>query len=320
MSSAQKRQPKFTSPQFKAGDYVPLAILIMEGNGKVVNYHLPQKLFALKDFKQDEMMQHYFYQHPQQPVYLDQNRPDIGAFNSSIINLHKWLILNGYARQEGAANLTVHIWTEEEMAVAREEIKAAQQARQLAHAEAMAAGGDDMLISQGVNNLLGAANDLSELGTKLYAEGSLGKEEHTPVNVGTIGHIDHGVSGVSRALERVDPAAPIEAGIPESYLTVQHDGKQATITLDPADPDPADTAEYLEQKLGQLGIAGNNISYAPAAVESAVAEMQERAPDDLELMYPTDVELIQAPAARTPQYPAIDAPADLVEPQSVKGE
>lgn len=303
MSSAQKRQPKFTSPQFKAGDHVPLAILIMEGNGKVVNYHLPQKLFALKDFKQDEMMQHYFYQHPQQPVYLDQNRPDIGAFNSSIINLHKWLILNGYARQEGTANLTVHIWTEEEMAAAREEIKAAHQARQLAHAEAMAAGGDDMLISQGVNNLLGAANDLSDLGTKLYAEGSLGKEEHTPVNVGTIGHIDHGVSGVSRAMERVELAAPIDAGIPESYL---------------------------EQPAGQLGLAGNNRTYAPEAVEAAIAEQPKinlevggqigYAPDDLELMYPTDVELVQAPAARTPQYPVIDAPADLVEPQSVKAE
>ena len=270
MSVAKQRQPKFTSPVFQAGDHVPLAILIMENNGKVVNYHLPQKLYALKNFSQAEMMQHYFYQHPQQPVYLDQTNPDIGGFNASITNLHKWLILNGYARQEGKANLTVHIWTEEEMNAAREEIKA----QRLAHAEAMAALDDmesDMTISQGINNLLGGAEAVTELGTKLYAEGSLGKEQHAPVNVGTIGHVDHGKSALASMVDRATPAEPTEAGIPESYL---------------------------EQQVGQLGIPGSNISYDPAAVEATVAEMQER----------------------TPQYPAIDAPADLMEPQSVKGE
>lgn len=274
MSNAQKRQPKLSSPVFKTGDYIALAILIMQDDGRAVNYHLPQKLFAIKDFTQVDMMQAYHFQHPQQPVYIDQQRPDIGMFNSAVCNLHNWLIKNGYARQEGAADLAVHIWTPEEVKAHHDQLKAEHDARVLAHAESMTAGGDDAFISQGVNNLLGAASELNELGTKLYAEGSLGKEEHTPVNVGTVGHIDHGKSALASMVDRVTPTEPVEAGIPESYL---------------------------EQK-------------------AAVVEMQDRAPDELELLYPADMELIQEQAVRTPQYPAIDAPADLMEPQSVKGE
>lgn len=275
MSNAPKRQPKLSSPIFKEGDYIALAVLIMQEDGRAVNYHLPQKLFAIKAFKQEDMMQAYWFQHPQQPVYLDQNRPDIGAFNAAVLNLHQWMIKNGYARQEGTADLSIHVWTEEEIKEHHAQRKAEHDARVLAHAEAMAAGGaEEMVIGEGLNGLLDEGTE--EVNT-------------AAINVGTIGHVDHGITPLNKALAASAAAAVAGkgedfAGVSESYLKQQVKDLKASVELDPADPDPAGTGEFVEQTLGAIGIPGNNISYAPEAVDEAVVEM-----------------------ARTPQYPLAEA-------------
>lgn len=257
----QARRPqKPVSPVFKTGDYVPLAILIVDGD-KLKNHHLPQKLFAVKDFVQADVMLEYFFQHPQQPLMLDPNRPRPGEFNGAVCNFSNWMVERGYCtREEGTSDLKIHVWTPEEMDAHRAEVKARRDAQILAHAEAMAAGGDEgMEISQGINNLLGVSEQLLADGGKLFAEGSMDKLQHAPVNVGTIGHVDHGRTGVSEVVEAtLSPADVTElAGV--------------DIEIDPADPDPAGTRAFIEQEL----VAQRSVSDGGQAFERTAASADE---------------------------------------------
>jgi hypothetical protein len=142
----------------------------------------------------------------------------------------------------------------------RAEVKARRDAQILAHAEAMAAGGEEgMEISQGINNLLGVSEQLMADGTKLFAEGSMDKlQNDVQVNVGTIGHVDHGVTQVVHALERAadDYGQAALAGV--------------EIEIDPADPDPASTRAFIEQELvSQRSLTPDPVAYERQAGASA---------------------------------------------------
>lgn len=306
----QARRPqKPTSPVFKTGDYVPLAILIVDGD-KLKNHHLPQKLFAAKDFVQADVMLEYFFQHPQQPLMLDPNRPRPAEFNGAVCNFSNWMVQRGYCtREEGTSDLKIHVWTQEEMDTHRAEVKARREAQILAHAEAMAAGGDEgMEISQGINNLLGVSEQLNADAGKLFAEGSMDKlQNEVPVNVGTIGHVDHGLNGVNRAMERVQ------------------------IEVDPADPEPETTRAFIEQELvAQRSVSDGGQAFerpADASADEPEAFLAQERPahryDELLLGKPEGYadlpqpvinpevggQIGYAPAeepVRTPQYPLVE--------------
>jgi hypothetical protein len=203
---------------FKTGDYVPLAILVVDRDNKLKNVHLSQQLFAIKDFAQADMLTHYFFQHPQQPVMLDQHNPQVAEFNGAVTNLHQWLIKNGYCTQEGGTDIISRVWTQDEVQAARDELKARRDAQVLAHAEAMAAAGDEgMEISQGINNLLGGAEVVMAEGQKMYAEFEQAalEQDRPAVNVGTVGHVDHGQSALSQLVEQRSAASADE---PEAFL------------------------------------------------------------------------------------------------------
>ena len=303
-----RRPQKPVSPVFKTGDYVPLAILIVEGD-KLKNYHLPQKLYAAKDFTQADVMLEYFFQHPQQPLMLDPNRPRPAEFNGAVCNFSNWMVERGYCtREEGTSDLKIHIWTQEEMDAHRAEVKARRDAQILAHAEAMAAGGEEgMEISQGINNLLGVSEQLMADGTKLFAEGSMDKlQNDVPVNVGTIGHVDHGVTQVVHALERAadDYGQAALAGV--------------EIEIDPADPAPASTRAFIEQELvSQRSLTPDPVAYERQAGASADLPeaylTQERPAHELDALLadpdPATSFLLDVGAEvvrRAPQYPAIE--------------
>jgi hypothetical protein len=187
-SRAAQQPPQARKPQgpfFKTGDYVPLAIIIVK-DGRPHNHHLPQKLFALKDFKQADALLAYHFQHPQQPAMLDPRNPDVNAFNSAVVNMHKWMIANGYCRQEGTSDLKVHVWTEEEMAVARAE--EAELRKQITEGN---------LSPEALATLKAAGLDLSDIQLQPT-------EDRTQVNVGTVGHVDHGAAGETISLEEME--------------------------------------------------------------------------------------------------------------------
>lgn len=230
-----RRPAKPVSPVFKVGDYVPLAILIV-AEDKLKNFHLPQKLYAVKDFVQADVMLEYFFQHPQQPLMLDPNHPKPAEFNGAVCNFSRWMVEKGYCRQEGGTDVISRVWTPEEMDVHRAEVKARRDAQILAHAEAMAANPEEeMVITEGINNLLGGAQALMEEGQKMYGEFEQAalEQDRPAVNVGTVGHVDHGlsiaartVSDGGRAFERPEGASADE---PEAYLAMERPDHQ----LDP---------------------------------------------------------------------------------------
>lgn len=112
----------------KAGDYVPMVILVVQNGQSIMNYHLPQKLFALKDFSQTEVMHEYIFEHPHQVPMLNPQQPDPASFNSAAANFHKWLVKKGYCEVQGATNITVHVWSDEEIKAAQAEEKAKREA------------------------------------------------------------------------------------------------------------------------------------------------------------------------------------------------
>lgn len=112
----------------KAGDYVPVVILVVQGGQKVMNYHLPQQLFALKDFSQADVLLEYTLEHPFQMPMLNPQNPDPAMFNCAASNFHKWLVKKGYCEVRGANGLTVHIWTEDEIKAAQADEKAKREA------------------------------------------------------------------------------------------------------------------------------------------------------------------------------------------------
>ena len=112
----------------KAGDYVPMVILVVQNGQSIMNYHLPQKLFALKDFSQTEVMHEYIFEHPHQVPMLNPQQPDPASFNSAAANFHKWLVKKGYCEDQGATNLPVHVWSDEEIKAAQAEEKAKREA------------------------------------------------------------------------------------------------------------------------------------------------------------------------------------------------
>lgn len=197
----QARKPQ--GPFFKTGDYVPLAIIIVK-DGRPHNHHLPQKLFALKDFKQADALLAYHFQHPQQPAMLDPRNPDVNAFNSAVVNMHKWMIANGYCRQEGTSDLKVHVWTEEEMAVARAE--EAELRKQITEGN---------LSPEALATLKAAGLDLTDIQLQPA-------EDRTQVNVGTVGHVDHGEAVLARSVSdggQAFDASKLEGlPVPEAYL------------------------------------------------------------------------------------------------------
>jgi hypothetical protein len=316
-----RRPQKPVSPVFKTGDYVPLAILIVEGD-KLKNYHLPQKLYAAKDFTQADVMLEYFFQHPQQPLMLDPNRPRPAEFNGAVCNFSNWMVERGYCtREDGVSDLKIHIWTPEEINADRAAKAAARQLQIEQHAEYMAArvaeGGDEgMEISQGINNLLGVSEQLMADGTKLFAEGSMDKlQNDVQVNVGTVGHVDHGVTQVVHALERAadDYGQAALAGV--------------AIEIDPADPDPASTRAFIEQELvSQRSLTPDPVAYERQAGASADLPeaylLQERSAHELDslLVDPAPVERprrephycgtndpsVLTEEVRTPQYPLVE--------------
>lgn len=236
------------SPVIKKGAYVPLAILLVKGD-KLENYHLPQKLFALKDFDQGQIMRDYFFQHPQQPVALDPNKPNVAAFNGAVCNFSNWLVKNGYCEKRGTTDVIAHLWTPEEMATWRKEQAELREAAVLAHAEKMAAAGEEgMVISEGINNLLGAAETVSATAGKLYAEGSLDKHEHNePVNVGTIGHVDHGIAQMTQVIGKV-----IDGPADESALAQLVAASEADPYAEAAQRSVSDGGQAFERAEGSL--------------------------------------------------------------------
>jgi hypothetical protein len=155
------------------GDYVPIAILIVNAAGQSQNYHLPQKLFAIKSFTQMEVLQGYHFRNPLQTTMLNDHQ-DIGAFNAAVCNFHRFLVTNGYCREEGKPELMyVMQWTPEEI---EEENKKKQfsirAAADMTKGMAVAKNHDELVLR----------TDLQD------------------VNVGTIGHIDHGPSMIAAGI------------------------------------------------------------------------------------------------------------------------
>lgn len=163
-SLAQQRQEKgLVHP----GDYVPIAILIVNAAGQSQNYHLPQKLFAIKAFTQEEVLTAYHFHNPLQPAMLNAHQ-DIGAFNGAVCNFHRFLVVNGYCREEGKVNLAfVKVWTPEE-------IEADRALKRVQETEGH--------TTVDHHDKLGLRTDLQD------------------VNVGTIGHIDHGPSMIAAGI------------------------------------------------------------------------------------------------------------------------
>lgn len=290
----QARRPqKPVSPVFKAGDYVPLAILIVEGD-KLKNYHLPQKLYAVKDFVQADVMLEYFFQHPQQPLMLDPNRPKPAEFNGAVCNFSNWMVEKGYCtREDGKSDLTIRVWTQEEMDAHRAEVKARRDAQILAHAEAMAAAGEEgMEISQGINNLLGASEALIGESQKMYGEFEQAalEQDRPAVNVGTIGHVDHGLSGVNAAIER------------------------AQVEIDPADPDPETTRAFIAQEvISQRSLTPDPVAYehqeGASADEPEAYLAMERPAHELDALL-VDPDPVARPRS-APHYCGTNDPAAL---------
>lgn len=238
------------SQTFKEGDYVPLVVLIFK-DGNPHNIHLPQKLFAVKEFKQSDVMAEYHFQHPQQPVMLNEAQPNIGLFNSAVCCFHNWLIDNGYCRSEGKADLTkVYLWTPEEIAAAKAE-EAELAARRAVTVEVLVdeqadkftfskyedvkivRAGEEITVDAKdlqVDDVIPFVNKASQkvaLVTKVTVGNGLPAAvneviENTSqsvkgaVNVGTIGHVDHGKPVLADAMERA--SAPVEMGAPQYPL------------------------------------------------------------------------------------------------------
>ncbi len=135
----------------KAGDYVPMVILVVQNGQSIMNYHLPQKLFALKDFSQTEVMHEYIFEHPHQVPMLNPQQPDPASFNSAAANFHKWLVKKGYCEVRGATNITVHVWSEDEIKAAQAEEKAKREAEAAAinHIDEVAFAQDPVVGSVG---------------------------------------------------------------------------------------------------------------------------------------------------------------------------
>lgn len=241
------------SQTFKEGDYVPLVVLIFK-DGNPHNIHLPQKLFAVKEFKQSDALAAYHFQHPQQPVMLNEAQPNIGLFNSAVCCFHNWLIDNGYCRSEGKADLAkIHLWTPEEIAAAKAE-EAEKAALNAVRVHVLIDDVEDLfafkkyedvrIVRAGVEITVDAkdlqVNDAIPFGENehrklavvtevIIADGimpainemvEVAKQTAQPVgstvNVGTIGHIDHGKPVLSDAMERA--SAPVEMGAPQYPL------------------------------------------------------------------------------------------------------
>lgn len=159
----QRREKGLVHP----GDYVPIAILIVNAAGQSQNYHLPQKLFAIKAFTQEEVLTAYHFHNPLQPAMLNAHQ-DIGAFNAAVCNFHRFLVVNGYCREEGKPELMyVMVWTPEE-------IEAARALKRVQETEGH--------TTVDHHDKLGLRTDLQD------------------VNVGTIGHIDHGPSMIAAGI------------------------------------------------------------------------------------------------------------------------
>lgn len=163
-SLAQQRQEKgLVHP----GDYVPIAFLVVNAAGQSQNFHLPQKLFAIKPFTQVEVLTAYHFHNPLQPAMLNANQ-DIGAFNAAVCNFHRFLVDNGYCREEGKADLAfVKVWTPEE-------IQADYALKRIQETE-----------GHTTTEILGNTGLVMDI---------------PDVNVGTIGHIDHGPSMIAAGI------------------------------------------------------------------------------------------------------------------------
>lgn len=120
-NEARKAERNGLTMKAVIGQYIPMTVLVMTTDNRLRHHHLPQKLFALKDFHQQEALFHYHLHNPQQPVHVNEHAPNIGAFNGAVVNFHHFLIDHGYCRVEGGTDVTSTVWTWDEVVAANDE-------------------------------------------------------------------------------------------------------------------------------------------------------------------------------------------------------